>query len=260
MDQTKHHLYDHLSELRSRLLWSVGVMVLASIIAYFFSKDIYGFLVRPLANAMGPHDSQRLIYTDLTEAFFTYIKVSFFTGAFVTFPFIALQIWKFISPGLFSHEKKTLLPFLIAAPILFFCGGALLYYLVLPLAFNFFLSFQSSADQTVLPVMLEAKVGEYLDLVMLLIFAFGLCFQLPVVMGLLARAGVITPETLTSKRRYAVVFFFALAAFLTPPDIISQVCLAIPLLGLYEISILLVKYMKRMSTEQKADNDSARPL
>lgn len=252
-DEDKQHLFDHLAELRTRLLWSVLVMTAASIVAYVFVKDIYGFLVKPLADAMGPGDSQRLIYTNLTEAFFTYVKVSAFAGAFVTFPFIAVQIWKFVSPGLFMHEKKTLLPFLIGAPLLFFCGGALVYFLVLPLAFRFFLSFQSSADQTVLPVMLEARVGDYLDLIMLLIFAFGLCFQMPIVMGLLGRAGVVTPSMLASKRRYAIVVIFILAAFLTPPDIISQVCLAVPLIGLYEMSILLVKYMQN---NKKQENNS----
>ena len=252
---SKEPLFSHLAELRTRLMWSMLVMLLASIVAYMFKKDIYGFLVQPLADAMGPNDSQRLIYTDLTEAFFTYIKVSLFTGCFVTFPFIALQIWKFVSPGLFEAEKKTLLPFLIGAPILFFCGGSLVYYLVLPLAWKFFLSFQSSADQTTLPIMLEAKVGDYLDLVMVLIFAFGLCFQLPIVMGILARAGLITAQTLASKRRYAVVIIFVLAAFLTPPDIISQISLAVPLMGLYEISIFLVKYMNKSVPEQKHDTN-----
>jgi len=257
METDKQPLFSHLSELRSRLLWSVVVMTAASILAYFYVEELYGFLVRPLANAMGPDDSQRLIYTDLTEAFFTYVKVSFFAGCFATFPFIALQIWRFMSPGLFDSEKKTLLPFLIGAPILFFCGGATVYFLVLPLAFKFFLSFQSNADQTVLPIMLEAKVGEYLDLIMVLIFAFGLCFQMPIIMGILARAGVITEHTLSSKRRYAVVIIFALSAFLTPPDIISQICLAVPLVGLYEISILLVKYMNNKNKNKNLSDDPA---
>ncbi len=256
----KQHLFDHLAELRARLLWSVVVMVAASILAYFYVEDIYGFLVRPLANAMGPSDSQRLIYTDLTEAFFTYVKVSFFAGCFATFPFIATQIWKFVSPGLFESEKKTLLPFLIGAPILFFCGGATVYFILLPLAFRFFLSFQSSAEQTVLPIMLEAKVGEYLDLIMLLIFAFGLCFQLPIIMGILGRAGIVTEQMLASKRRYAIVIIFVIAAFLTPPDIISQICLAIPLMGLYELSILLVRYMNHNKNKNLSHDDSTRPI
>lgn len=241
----QQHIFAHLSELRTRLLWSLLVMAGASIVAYVFVKDIYGFLVKPLAQAMGPQDSQRLIYTDLTEAFFTYIKVAIFTGCFVTFPFILMQIWRFVSPGLFSHEKNTLLPFLIGAPVLFFLGGSLVYFFILPVAFKFFLSFQSSGDQTVLPIMLEAKVGEYLDLIMVLIFAFGICFQLPIVMGILAKAGIVTPQFLAEKRRYAIVIIFTIAAFITPPDVISQISLAIPLMGLYELSILLVKYMNR---------------
>lgn len=241
----QQHIFAHLSELRTRLLWSLLVMAGASIVAYVFVKDIYGFLVKPLAQAMGPQDSQRLIYTDLTEAFFTYIKVAIFTGCFITFPFILMQIWRFVSPGLFSHEKNTLLPFLIGAPVLFFLGGSLVYFFILPVAFKFFLSFQSTGDQTVLPIMLEAKVGEYLDLIMVLIFAFGICFQLPVIMGILAKGGLVTPKFLAEKRRYAIVIIFTIAAFITPPDVISQISLAIPLMGLYELSILLVKYMNR---------------
>ncbi len=239
----KQPLFDHVSELRTRLLWAIVAMAIGTAISYHFVKDIYGFLVKPLADAMGPDDSQRLIYTDLTEAFFTYLKVSMFAGGFFTFPFLLLQIWLFVSPGLFPKEKKTVLPFLIASPLLFIMGGAIVYYIVLPLAWSFFLSFQSSGDETVLPIMLEAKVGDYLNLVMVLIFAFGLCFQLPVIMAFLAKAGMITAKTLVSKRRYAIVGIFVVAAILTPPDVISQFSLAVPLMGLYEISILLVRYL-----------------
>jgi sec-independent protein translocase protein TatC len=200
-------------------------------------------LVQPLADAMGEGSSQRLIYTDLTEAFFTYLKVAMFAGGFLTFPFLMLQVWLFVAPGLYPKEKKSILPFLFASPLLFVLGGLLVYYGVLPMAWKFFLSFQSSADETVLPVMLEAKVGDYLNLVMILIFAFGICFQMPVIMAFLAKAGLITAKTLVSKRRYAIVGIFVVAAILTPPDVISQFALAIPLMALYEISILLVRYL-----------------
>ncbi len=243
----KQHILEHVTELRNRLLWAVGALLIGTTISYHFSKEIYGFLVKPLADAMaavaGEGATQRMIYTDLTEAFFTYLKVSMFAGGFFTFPFLILQIWLFVSPGLFPKEKKAVIPFLIASPTLFILGGALVYYMVLPLAWKFFLSFQSSADETVLPIMLEAKVGDYLNLVMVLIFAFGICFQMPVVLAFLAKAKVITAKTLVSKRRYAIVGIFVVAAILTPPDVISQFSLAVPLLLLYEISILLVRYL-----------------
>lgn len=239
--ENKQPLFEHLTELRTRLLWSIIVMVLGSGIAYHFAQDIYGFLVRPLADAMGDNGTQRLIYTDLTEAFFTYIKVAVFAGCFLTCPFLILQIWLFVAPGLYPKEKKSIAPFLIASPLLFILGGVTVYYGVLPMAWKFFLSFQTSADETVLPVMLEAKVGDYLSLVMVLIFAFGICFQMPVVMAFLAKAKMITAKTLVTKRRYAIVGIFVVAAILTPPDVISQFSLAVPLMALYEISILLVR-------------------
>ena len=235
---------DHFAELRNRLMWCVVVLVVLSIASYIFVEDIYGFLVKPLADAMGPNDSQRLIYTNLTEAFFTYMKVSVFTGAFLTFPFLLMQIWRFISPGLYENEKNTVWPFLVAAPILFFLGGALVYFIVLPLAWSFFLSFQNTGSDTVLPIMLEARVGDYLDLVMTLIFAFGVCFQMPILMALLGKAGIIRADMLVKFRRYAIVVIFVIAAILTPPDIISQISLAIPLMALYEISIYLIRRLE----------------
>jgi sec-independent protein translocase protein TatC len=234
----------HLTELRTRLLWSVLAMIAGSILCYIWVEPIYGFLVQPLADAMGPDDSQRLIYTNLTEAFFTYLKVALFAGAFLTFPIVATQIWMFLSPGLYEKEKKTVLPFLMASPFLFFAGGAVVYYIVLPLAWAFFLSFQSGGDETALPIVLEARVGDYLDLVMTLIFAFGLAFQMPVVMALLAKAGIISADWMVKKRRYAIVLIFIVAAFLTPPDIISQTSLAVPLMALYEISILIIRRLQ----------------
>ncbi|MGB0719608.1 MAG: twin-arginine translocase subunit TatC, partial [Bdellovibrionales bacterium] len=166
----------HLIELRVRLLWAVAAMSVGTGICFFFVEDIYGFLVQPLAAA----GSERLIYTGLTEAFFTYLKVAFFAGIFLTFPILLLQVWLFIAPGLYRNEKRAFLPFLIATPVLFFTGGAIVYYVVMPAAWPFFLSFQTGAEETALPIQLEARVSEYLDLIMTLIFAFGLCFQLPV--------------------------------------------------------------------------------
>lgn len=243
-DPASKPIFEHLAELRVRILWALLAMVAGSVISYIFVEPIYGFLVQPLADAMGPEDSQRLIYTNLTEAFFTYMRVAIFAGTFLTFPVLATQIWLFMAPGLYEREKGAVLPFLIASPILFFLGGALVYYIVLPLAWSFFLSFQSTGGDTVLPIMLEARVGEYLDLVMVLIFAFGLCFQLPIILALLAKAGFIDADWLARKRRFAIVLIFIVAAILTPPDIISQTALAIPLIGLYELSIFLVRRLR----------------
>lgn len=231
----------HLAELRFRILLSLGAVAAATIFCFFFVKPIYGFLVWPLASAMGEGGTQRLIYTGLTEAFLTYMKVAFFAGAVLSFPVVATQIWRFVAPGLYGREKKAFLPFLIASPALFILGGACVYYMVMPMAWRFFLGFQSTGAETILPIQLEARVGEYLDLVMIFIFAFGLCFQLPVLLALLGKAGFVSAESLVKKRRYAIVLIFIVAAFLTPPDVISQTLLALPMLALYEISILIVR-------------------
>lgn len=240
-EQNKQPLFQHLIELRRRLLWWFAALLAGTAVCYIFSDRIYGFLVRPLAEAMGADADRRLIYTGLTEAFLTYLKVAVFGGVFLTFPVLAVQVWKFIAPGLYKNERRAFLPFLAATPVLFFLGGACVYYVVMPLAWPFFLSFESGAADTVLPVRLEARVGEYLSLVMTLIFAFGLCFQLPVVLTLMARAGLVDAAALASRRKYVIVIIFIVAAFLTPPDIFSQVILAIPMMALYELSIFLVR-------------------
>jgi len=236
----------HITELRRRIMWCFGAMLLGTGICYYFKEPIYGFLVQPLADAMADSGgTQRLIYTGLTEAFFTYLSVSFFAGCFLTFPIILMQIWMFVAPGLYKNERQVFLPYLVATPILFFLGGALVYYMVIPMAWHFFLSFQSSGAETALPIQLEASVQQYLSLIMMLIFAFGLSFQLPVLLTLMARAGIVSADALRSFRKYAIVAIFTVAAVITPPDVISQLSLAIPICGLYELSIFLVRRIEK---------------
>jgi len=237
---------EHLTELRSRLVKSFIYLFIFFGICYFFAENIYGFLVEPYAQAVKDDPTnRRLIFTALHETFITYLKVAFFTSMFVTSPIILTQIWKFIAPGLYKNEKRALLPYLIATPTLFLLGGMLVYYLVMPLAIKFFLSFETTAQLSGLPIQLEAKVNEYLSLIMRLIFAFGISFQLPVLLSLLARVGFVDSEYLKKRRKYVVVIIFAVAAILTPPDPITQIGLGIPLLILYELSILSVKLIEK---------------
>ena len=248
MNQQEHAmqtLTTHITELRKRITWSLFAMIAGTAICYIFKEHIYAFLVQPLAHAMGGGGTNRMIFTNLPEMFFTYLRISFFAGCFLTFPFLLWQIWMFVAPGLYKNEKKVFFPYLVATPVLFFLGGALVYYFLMPTAWAFFMRFQSTGAETVLPIQLEQKVGEYLDIVMTLIFAFGLSFQLPVILTLLARAGIVTSQAMRNARKYAIVAVFSLAAIITPPDVISQIALAIPLCGLYEVSVFLASRIEK---------------
>ena len=242
----KSGFISHLVELRQRLINSFIFLFSFFVVCYFFSEEIYSFLVQPYADAVKDDNvNRRLIFTALQETFLTYLRVSFFAALFFSSPIILMQIWKFVAPGLYKNEKEAILPYLIATPILFLFGGMLVYYLIMPLAIKFFLSFEASSINSALPIQLEAKVNEYLSLVMKLIFAFGLSFQLPVMLSLLARVGFIDSVFLKERRKYVVVIIFVAAAILTPPDPITQIGLAIPLLILYELSIFSVKIIEK---------------
>jgi sec-independent protein translocase protein TatC len=257
LDDRQMPLLDHLIELRNRLMYSCAALLIGFVICYFFAEQIYAFLVQPLADIYEGQTGRRMIYTGLAEAFFTYLKVAFWAGAFLTFPFVAAQLWLFIAPGLYRTEKRAFLPFLAATPILFFLGGAMVYYFIFPLAWRFFVSFETPPGEGALPIELEARVGEYLSLVMKLIFAFGLSFQLPVALTLMGRVGLITSEQLARNRKFAIVGVFVVAAVITPPDVISQVGLAIPILLLYELSIIAVRIVEKRRAEAEAAEDAA---
>ncbi len=247
LDDSKAPLIEHLIELRQRLLWSVAALTVAFLISIFFADEIFGILVQPLTDAF-PAGEGKLIYTKLYEAFFVEIKVAMFAAFFLAFPIISNQLWAFVAPGLYAKEKKAFLPFLIATPLLFIAGASLAYFIVMPTAFKFFLGFEGPVgglQQEALPAM-----GDYLSLVMQFILAFGVCFQLPVLLLLLNRAGIVTRQQLKGIRRYMIVGAFAVAAILTPPDVVSQLMLGIPLILLYEVSLMIMWFTERKKSKE----------
>ncbi|MBB4640508.1 twin-arginine translocase subunit TatC [Rhizorhapis suberifaciens] len=250
IDDTRAPLLDHLLELRRRLMWCIGALLISFAVCFYFSEHIFGFLVRPLSEAFGAGQG-RLVYTKLYEAFFVQVKVALFAAFFVSFPIIANQLWAFVAPGLYAKEKRAFLPFLIATPVLFTLGAALAYYVVMPTAFHFFLSFEGKSgglDVEALP-----STDSYLSLVMQFILAFGISFLMPVLLMLLNKAGIVTRQQLVGIRRYMIVLAFIAAAVLTPPDVVSQLMLAIPLILLYEITLITIWFTDRRT--QKKDDD-----
>jgi Twin arginine targeting (Tat) protein translocase TatC len=254
IDETQAPLLDHLIELRTRLLRAFLAFAAAFGVCFYFSGDVFAFLVRPLTEAF-PAGEGRLIYTKLYEAFFVEVKVALFAAFFVSFPVIANQIWAFVAPGLYAKEKKAFLPFLIATPVLFTLGAAMAYYVVMPTAFHFFLSFQGSTGGLKLEAL--PGTGDYLGLVMQFILAFGISFLLPVLLMLLNRAGIISRQQTIAARRYVIVGIFIVAAIATPPDVISQLLLAVPLMGLFEGTLILMWFTERRDARANAAEEKA---
>jgi sec-independent protein translocase protein TatC len=256
-DDKKMPLMEHLIELRKRLVWSLAAFALCFIVAFFFANPIFDFLTRPLATIWDGQEGRHLIYTALQEKFFANVKVAMFGGLVLAFPIIAAQVWGFVAPGLYKNEKVAFLPFLVATPIMFVAGASFVYYIFIPNAFRFFASFEEVAHDGALAITAEPKVSEYLDLIIQLILGFGIVFELPVLLTLLVSAELLETKTLAKNRRYAVVLGFIISAILTPPDALSMMMMAVPLVGLFEISIVIGKVIEGRRRRRRAAEEAA---